>query len=239
MLDVDAITLETLKLEQPAAGVVVLTLNRPDRMNAMTVRMLEELDVVQRLLRDDQDVRVLVITGAGRAFCAGFDLAELGDLQEMTMARSFAFNDAAIGAVAAIRRLRVPVVAAINGAASGGGLSFVLNADIRLAAPAAKFNAPFVKVGLSVGELGASWHLTRLVGPGRAAELVYTGRSVDAAEAQRIGLVNRVVDGDALLDEAMELATRIASRPAADVQLSKRALLKGVEIPSLAAALEP
>ena len=131
------------------------------------------------------------------------------------------FQELATGALAAIRGLPVPVIAAINGAAAGGGMALALSADIRLASPTAKINAAFVKIGLSVGELGTSWTLTRLVGPGRAAEIAFTGRSSDAEEAERIGLVNRVVPAESLLDEAIALALAItANSPGrrADVQ---------------------
>jgi enoyl-CoA hydratase/carnithine racemase len=132
----------------------------------------------------------------------------------------------------------VPVIAAVNGAASGGGMSLALCTDIRLASPAARFNAAFVKIGLSVGELGTSWQLTRLLGPGRAAEIAYTGRMVDAEEAERIGLVNRLVSAERLLDEALELAAQVASNSPGGVRLSKRALQANQEIGSYAAALE-
>ena len=131
-----------------------------------------------------------------------------------------------------------PVIAAIHGPAAGGGLALSLAADIRLAAPTAKFNAAFVRVGLSVGELGTSWQLTRLVGPGRAAEIGYTGRMVEADEAARIGLVNRIVPSDKLFDEALDLAKQIARNSPGGVRMSKRALQRNQEVTSYAAALE-
>jgi enoyl-CoA hydratase/carnithine racemase len=130
------------------------------------------------------------------------------------------------------------VIAAIHGAASGGGLSLALVADIRLAAPTAKFNAAFVKVGLSIGELGTSWTLPRLIGPGRAAELAFTARTVGAEEAVRIGLVNRMVPSADLIDEAIAMAERIAANSPGGVRMSKRALQRNQEVTSYSAALE-
>jgi enoyl-CoA hydratase/carnithine racemase len=153
--------------------------------------------------------------------------------------RSFLkFQELATGALAAIRGLPVPVIAAVNGAAAGGGMALALCADIRLASPAGRLNAAFVKIGLSVGELGTSWQLTRLVGLGRAAEIAYTGRMVEADECERIGLVNRVVPAARLLDEALAVAARVAANSPGGVRLSKRALQANQEVASYAAALE-
>jgi enoyl-CoA hydratase/carnithine racemase len=231
------VNFETIQLERPLPGVIVATLNRPDRMNSMTFQMFEELAALPYELRDDDELRALIITGAGKAFCAGFDLDEIERLTEMGVRAFLKFQELASGAMAGIRGLRVPVIAAVNGAAAGGGLSLSLAADIRLASPTAKFNAAFVRVGLSVGELGTSWHLTRLVGPGRAAEIAYTGRFVDAEEAERIGLVNRVVPAESLLDEALALGGQIAANSPGGVQLSKRALQANLDT-SFTAALE-
>jgi enoyl-CoA hydratase/carnithine racemase len=238
MASTDTLQLETMLLERPQPGVAVLTLNRPDRLNAMTMRMFEELNLVPHALKDDDDLRALIITGAGRGFCAGYDLDRVDEITRMGVREFLKFQELATGGLAAIRGLRVPVIAAVNGAAAGGGMSLALAADIRLAAQEARFNAAFVKIGLSVGELGTSWTLTRLVGPGRAAEIAFTGRFVDAEEAERIGLVNRVVPSESLMNEAMALAARIASNSPAGVQLSKRALQANLETGSYAAALE-
>jgi enoyl-CoA hydratase/carnithine racemase len=179
------------------------------------------------------------MTGAGeRAFCAGFDLDEVKVIAEMGIREFLRFQELSAGGLAALRSLPFPVIAAVHGAASGGGLSLALSADIRLAAPTAKFNAAFVKVGLSAGELGTSWTLTRLVGPGRAAEIAFTGRNVEADEALRIGLVNRVVPAADLLGEALSLARRIGASPAAGVRMSKRALQRNLEVASYRAAVE-
>jgi enoyl-CoA hydratase/carnithine racemase len=230
--------LETLTLEVLDGEVAVMRINRPDRLNSMTVRMFTEFNLVAYALRDS-GVRALIMTGAGeRAFCAGFDLDQIQVITEMGVREFLKFQETATGGLAALRALPFPVIAAVHGAASGGGLSLALSADIRLAAPTAKFNAAFVKVGLSAGELGTSWQLTRLVGPGRAAEIAFTGRYVEAEEAARIGLVNRVVPTAELFDEAVAMARQIARNSPGGVRMSKRALHRNLEVASYAAALE-
>ena len=225
-------------LEHLGDGVSRLSLNRPDRMNSLTPELFDALaDAVRSVERDG--TRALVVTGAGeRAFCAGYDLAMLPALPAMTVPEFLDLEERASGAVAALHRLPFPVVAAIRGAASGGGLSLALAADLRLAAPDARLNAAFVRVGLSVGELGTSWLLTRLVGPGMAAELAFTGRLVAAEEAHAIGLVNRVVPGETLDDEAVALARELAAPDRNAARIGKRTLRARGEQPSLAAALD-
>lgn len=233
----DLPSLRTLAVEEPEPGVLLLRLNRPERMNSMTVEMFGEIRTAARALRDS-GARALILTGAGeRAFCAGFDLAEIEVITRMGVREFLKFQELATGGLAALRQLPFPVIAAIHGAASGGGLSLALTADIRLAAPTAKFNAAFVKVGLSAGELGTSWQLTRLVGPGRAAEIAYTARIIEAEEAARIGLVNRVVPSERLLGEALELTRQIAGNSPGGVRLSKQALQRNQENGSYAGAL--
>ncbi|WP_445548344.1 MULTISPECIES: enoyl-CoA hydratase/isomerase family protein [unclassified Frankia] len=238
MLQFEPPKLETLTLEPLAGGSVLLTVNRPHRMNSLTVKMFEEFNTVAHALRDT-DARALILTGAGgRAFCAGFDLDEIGVIATMGVREFLRFQEIAAGGFAAIRALPFPVVAAIHGAASGGGLALALAADIRLVAPTAKFNAPFVRLGLSIGDLGTSWQLTRLVGPGRAAEIAYTVRTVEAEEAVRIGLANRLVPSETLLEEAFTVAKQIAGNSPAGIRMSKRALQHNQENASFAAALE-
>jgi len=230
--------LETLRLDVLDGDIVVMTINRPERMNSQTVTMFHEHNTVARALRDT-NARALIIRGAGeRAFCAGFDLDEIDVITTMGVRGFLKFQEVATGGIAAIRGLPFPVIAAIQGPATGGGLALALAADIRLVAPTAKFSAAFVKVGLSVGELGTSYHLTRLVGPGRAAEIAYTARLVHADEAVRIGLANRMVPSDHLMDEAIALARRISENSPGGIRLSKRALQRNLEVASYAGALE-
>lgn len=228
----------TLALTRPRPGVMVVTLNRPDRLNAMTTAMFDDLEHLAVDLRDDDELRVVVMTGAGRAFCAGYDLDDADGLPELTARGMLARQEHGARAITAMRDLPQPLVAAVNGAAAGGGFALALAADIRLAARDAKLNAAMVRIGLSAGDLGISWLLPRLVNPGIAAELMYTGRFVDAEEAQRIGLVNRVVEPDALVDEALAVADAIAANSPFGVQLSKRALQAGLDGLPLRAAME-
>ena len=230
--------LQTLAIEPLAHGIAVLRINRPDRMNSQTVTMFTEYNIAARALRDS-GLRALILTGTGqRAFCAGFDLDEIDVITRMGVREYLKLQETAADGIAAIRHLPFPVIAAVHGAATGGGLALALAADIRLVAPTAKFSAAFVKVGLSAGELGTSYNLTRLVGPGRAAEMAYTGRLVGAEEAVRIGLANRMVPAEQLLDEAVAMATLIAANSPGGVRLSKRAIQRNQEITSYAAALE-
>jgi enoyl-CoA hydratase/carnithine racemase len=229
---------ETIRIEEPAAGVLLATLDRPKRLNAQTNQMFAELERLGLELRDRHDVRAVIVTGTGRAFCAGFDLADAAGLADLGALGMLRQQERAARALLAVRTAPMPVIAAVNGPAAGGGLALALAADIRLAAPEARFSAAFVRIGLSAGDLGTSWLLPRLVGPGRAAEIAYTGRLVDAEEAERIGLVNRVVPAEALMGEALALAREIAANSPGGVQLSKRALQANMEIGSYAAALE-
>ena len=192
--------LRTLTFEVAEAGIGVLRINRPERMNSQTVRMFTEYGLAAGALRDSR-LRALILTGAGeRAFCAGFDLDELDVIIRMGVREFLEFQETATGGIQAIRHLPFPVIAAVHGAAIGGGLALALAADIRLVSPTAKFSAAFLKVGLSMGELGTSYNLSRLIGPGRAAEIGYSARIVGAAEAVAIGLANRVVPADRLYD---------------------------------------
>jgi enoyl-CoA hydratase/carnithine racemase len=229
---------ETLRLEEQAPGVVVMTLDRPDRYNAMTNRMFAELERAALDLNDEDDLRVIVLTGAGAAFCGGYDLDDAEQLSGLGAIGMLNQQERAARALLAVRSVRVPVIAAVNGPAAGGGLALALQADIRLAAPEAKFNAAFVRIGLSAGDLGTSWLLTRLVGPAVASDIAFTGRMVYADEATRIGLANSVSEPGKLIDDALELAGQIVSNSPGGVQLSKRALHANMEVGSYAAAIE-
>ncbi|BBG02756.1 MULTISPECIES: enoyl-CoA hydratase/isomerase family protein [Pseudonocardia] len=228
----------TFRLERPRDGVVVLTLDRPAQYNAMTAVMFRELESAGRALDREPALRAVVLTGAGKAFCAGYDLADAEKLTELGALGMLDLQESAARALTAIRGIRVPVIAAVNGAAAGGGLALALAADIRLASPRARFVPSFVTIGLSAGDLGTSWLLPRLVGPAVAAEFLYSARTMAAAEAEETGLVNRVVPEEELLDSAVGLAAQICGNSPGGVQLSKRALHANMEASSYAAALE-
>jgi enoyl-CoA hydratase/carnithine racemase len=214
---------QTLTVAEPAPGICLVTLNRPDRLNAMTVTMFDELERVARTLTDDNDVRVVILTGAGAGFCAGYDLDDAELLPELSPLGMFDQQNRAAGALAAIRAIPVPVIAAINGAAAGGGFSLSLMADIRLGSPKAKFNAAFVKIGLSAGDLGVSWLLPRLIGPAQAAEMCFSGRIIEAEEAQRLGLLNFITGPDDLIERSLKMAAQICANSPGGIKISKRA----------------
>jgi enoyl-CoA hydratase/carnithine racemase len=217
---------------------VLVTLNRPDRLNAITFQMFDEMHDLCRSLLSDGEARAVVITGAGRGFCAGLDLDDAETLPDMTPHEMMLGQQHWAGAFVNFHELPQPVIAAVNGPAAGGGLGLALAADIRLASPTARFNAAFVRIGLSAGDVGVSWSLPRVVGLGRAAEIMLTGRFVEAEEAATIGLVNRVVPEDRLLDEAFAVAEQIAANTPFGVTLTKRVLNANVDAGSLSQAVE-
>lgn len=230
--------LATLNFTVIDGRIGVLRMNRPDRMNSQTSEMFAEFGIAARSLRD-LPLRALILTGAGdKAFCAGFDLEQIDILTRMGPLEFVRYIEMCTSGIQGLRELPYPVIAAVHGAATGGGLSLALAADIRLVAPTAKFSAAFVKLGLSMGELGTSYNLPRLVGPGRAAEISFTGRIVGAEEAERIGLANRVVPSESLFDEALAMARTIAQNSPGGIRMSKTAIQRNQEITSYAAALE-
>jgi 2-(1,2-epoxy-1,2-dihydrophenyl)acetyl-CoA isomerase len=217
--------------------VGLITLNRPEKLNAFADRMRDELAEITRAAAEDDAIGALVITGAGRAFCAGADIEYMHDLvvrEEWDTLE--ALVDAGARVVSTIDGLQKPVLAAVNGPAAGGGASLALACDIRVAATSASIGQTFNRVGLQP-DWGATYFLPRLVGLGRALELVFTGEMLSAGEALRVGLFNRVVDDQRLMDETMSLAARIAAKPRQAVALAKQAMRQGVGS-SLAEALE-
>jgi enoyl-CoA hydratase/carnithine racemase len=227
----------TLSVERPAGGVVLARLNRPDRLNAITFEMFDEFVALQQDVEADADARVLVLTGAGRGFCAGLDLDQAETLPHMPAAEMLAGQESWARSIAGFRELTKPVIAAVNGAAAGAGMALALAADIRIGSEQARFNAAFVSIGLTGGDLGTSWALPRLVGLGRAYEILLTGRFVDAEEALRIGLVTDVVAADGLLDRALATADLIVGNSPVGMALTKQVVQNNVDAPSLDAAL--
>lgn len=229
---------ETMRLERPRPGVALITLDRPERLNALTFRMFDEFHEVSAEIAADKEIRAVVLTGEGRGFCSGLDLDEAATLPDMTPSEMMLGQERWAGSMVALHELPQPVIAAVNGAAAGGGLGVALAADMRIASPQARFNAAFVRIGLSAGDIGVSWALPRIIGFGLAAEILTTGRFVDAEEAARIGLVNRVVPAEALLDEAFAVAEQIAANSPFGVMLTKRVLHANVDAPGLRSAIE-
>ena len=231
-----------VRVEQPRPGIAVVTLDRPERMNAMAFDVMVPLRESLQAVSHDNDVRVVVLTGAGTAFCSGADLEDPGRVPGIdgltlpTIAlRSMELLDEVI---LTIRRMHQPVVAAVNGPAIGGGFCLALACDIRIAAESAYFRAAGISNGLTASELGISYLLPRIAGASRAAEIMLTGRDVDATEAERIGIVARVVGGDALIDECFEIATRIIGYSRPGVELTKRMLTASLDAASLSAHMD-
>jgi enoyl-CoA hydratase/carnithine racemase len=224
--------------EQTDTGVATITLNRPERLNALTFEVYRELTDTFAALRNETDVRVVVITGAGRAFCSGGDVHDIiGELFDRDMEGLLAFTRMTCELVRNIRALRKPVIASLNGTTAGAGACIALASDLRIASEAAKIAFLFVKVGLSGADMGAAYLLPRVVGLTKATELLYTGDFISAPEAERIGLYNRVVPGDQLSAITRELAERLAQGPAFAIAKTKELLDREANM-SLDAALE-
>lgn len=215
------------------AGVATITLNRPDRLNAFTTQMTAELLAALKTCARDDAIRCIILTGAGRGFCAGQDLSEI---EALTGSVSDHLRHGFNQVVLSMRGLEKPIIARLNGAVAGAGLGAALAADLRIAADTAKFASAFLGIGL-VPDTGMSWLLYHLAGPARAFELIATGRRLDAAEALAFGLVNQVVPAAELDARVAELAQALAQAPTRGIGLSKR-LLNRVAHLSLAEALE-
>ena len=224
-------------VEHPRPHVALVTLNRPERMNSMAFDVMVPLKEVLENLSYDNAVRVVVLTGAGKGFSSGADHKSAGSVphvQGLTRP-TYALRSMQIldDVILALRRLHQPVIAAVNGAAIGGGLCLALAADIRVASHGAYFRAAGINNGLTASELGLSYLLPRAIGSSRAFEIMLTGRDIDAEEAERIGLVSRQVPDDRLLETCNDMAERIAAFSRPGVELTKRTLWSGLDAASL------
>ena len=214
---------ETLIVERPHPGVLVVTLNRPKKLNAINGVMRRELIQTLASVAGDESVNVVVLTGAGRGFCSGIDMRDFGPgVPEATdpAIDRLRFQESMAALPQAIRNLPQPVVAAVNGPCVGAGLALCLAADIRICSGAATFGNAAILLGLSGAEMGMSYHLPRIVGTSVAADWMLTGRTVTADEADRRGLVSEVVEPDRLGDRAIEVASAIADLSPLGVQLT-------------------
>ncbi|MBA2327384.1 MAG: enoyl-CoA hydratase/isomerase family protein [Actinobacteria bacterium] len=229
--------METVIVER-SGGVVTLTLNRSEKKNAINGVMWRELIEVFDEVADSADDRVLVITGAGDGFCSGADLTDAGNTDELRGGVGASVRQMRVVGRAALRlhELPKPTIAAVNGVAAGAGCNLALGCDLIVASDRARFTEIFSKRGLSV-DFGGSWVLPRLVGLHKAKELVYLAEIIDAAEAERIGIVNRVVPHDELDKNVAELAGRLAALPPIQLSVSKRLLNQSFSV-SMADALE-
>lgn len=246
MADIDVTTTDD--------DLAIVTITRPERMNALSSNTLAAMHRAFDTIGGDPAIRAVVVTGEGRSFCAGADMkadptvdaddtggTPLGVLMPRlrgSVTRTFASQEFMAGLFEKIHRLRQPVIAAVNGHAHGGGFALSLACDIRFAARSATFGAVFIKRGVSACDMGTSYHLPRLVGAARSAELLLTGRVFDAAEAERIGLVVDVVDDGTVLDRALATARQIAENGPLAVWMTKETMWQTVDSPSLRHALD-
>ncbi|KWX56480.1 enoyl-CoA hydratase [Mycobacterium sp. NAZ190054] len=229
-------------VEHPRPGVALVTLNRPERMNSMAFDVMVPLKAALDEITHDNDVRVVVLTGAGAGFSSGADHKSAGSVPHVAgLTRpSFGLRSMEVldDVILALRKLHQPVIAAVNGAAIGGGLCLALAADIRVASTDAYFRAAGINNGLTASELGLSYLLPRAIGSSRAFEIMLTGRDVDADEAERIGLVSRQVAAAELLPTCYDMAERIAAYSRPGAELTKRTLWSGLDAGSLEAHMQ-
>jgi enoyl-CoA hydratase/carnithine racemase len=222
----------------PDTGVATITLNRPERLNALTFEVYDELRNTFRALHDEDRVRVVVVTGTGKGFCTGGDVEDIiGRLFERDMRGLLEFTRMTCDLILAMRRCRKPVIGALNGTVAGAGAVIATACDMRVAAENARIAYLFTRVGLSGADMGAAWMLPRIVGLAKASELLMTGDFIDAREAHRIGLYNRVVPEGEALAAANQLAEQLAKGPSFALEITKDSLNREASM-DLAGALE-
>ena len=235
--------MSTILSESIEEGVTLLTLNRPERRNALALSLLRDVTEELKRLRHDRATRVVILNGAGPSFCAGADLVQEGEVppgaEEMgELGFAYRMQEEIAELMIAVHELPKPVIGAVHGAAVGGGLALALACDMRVAADTARFGSVFIRVGLSSCDVGTSYFLPRLVGPGRAFELMTTGRHFDAAEALEMGLVQSVVPEGEEVDKALESARLMVENSEYGVWMTKSGLWTNVDAPSLRHAME-
>ena len=234
----------TIKFEQTEPGIGQITLCRPERLNAINFQMLDEMHQLYEELFVNEEIRVIILVGQGRGFCSGADLMD----EKLSSEAERYFPDPASflarvqkkysRLIVELKRLPQPIIAAVQGAAAGGGLCMALASDVIYAGPRAKFIPSFINIGLSGGELGTSYFLPRMIGSVRAAEILMTGRAVLAEEAERIGLINRVVEEESLLKTAYDTARIMLTKSVTGLKQTKEILIHNLNAPSLDSAIE-
>ncbi len=218
---------QTIKVEQ-ADGIATITLNSSEKLNSLSWKMMREMTRACDEIERGGRARVIVFAGAGRAFCAGADLDDLQKTVSLKPAQREPNLKAWFKLIWRIKNVELPTIAAVQGAALGGGFALAIACDIRIAADDAKVGSVFVQRGASSADMGMSWMLPRIVGAGWAAELMFTGDIIDAAKGERIGLFNRVVPRDQLMQATMELAAKLAAGPPLGLKFTKRALNRSI-----------
>jgi enoyl-CoA hydratase/carnithine racemase len=248
---------ETIRFELRENGIGILTLNRPEKLNAMSFQMIEDLHTILDHLMTNLDCRVVLLQAEGRVFCAGLDLKESMVLQSKKKPQElknkfFYINTPEKDLIKAklyaqwrtsqliikMRKINQPIIALIDGAASGAGFTFTLASDIRIATKNARFNNAFINIGFSGSDLASSYHLPRLIGMSRAAEILYTGRFVNAEEAHKIGLVLKVVEPEELFNEGIALAEDLLTKSPLGLRMTKQAINLSLDSPSLETIME-
>ena len=233
---------ENIVVDSPRSGVARITLNRPERLNALTLGLVYDIHYSLDRSYNHHETRAIIITGAGRGFCAGLDLTGFGTIPGTEtfgqQQQGMAVQQHIAEIVHHMRDVRQPIIAAINGAAAGGGFAIACASDIRYCSTSAKFGTAFVRLGVSGCDIGVSWMLPRLIGASRAWELMLTGRGVESEEASRIGLVSGVVSEDGLIDTCLAVAAEIESNSPFGVWMTKEVMWSNLEIPSLRAGID-
>ncbi|MBY8985528.1 MAG: enoyl-CoA hydratase/isomerase family protein [Candidatus Lokiarchaeota archaeon] len=245
---------ETLKVQEREDGISIITFNRPYRLNAINFQFVDDLQDYLNKLENNLNIRVVILTGEGRTFCSGLDLKEgqvifnekvPENIQKFKylhltdkIKRATIVQKVISQLMVQLRRIPQPIIAAIRGSAYGGGLSLALASDIRIAGESAEFCNAYIKIGLSGADCGSSYWLPRLIGFSRAAEFMYTGRIMDAKEADKIGLVSKIVPDKEILNEALNIAKQILNKSPIGVRFTKDALNMNVDAPSLESAIK-
>jgi enoyl-CoA hydratase/carnithine racemase len=224
-------------LVEARGAVEIATLNRPDRLNALSEGLVDDLNAYFAGLADRRDVRVVILRGAGRGFCAGLDIQEDRSSDETPVLRTLRTQTAIGNIYRKMRACPQPIIALGHGAACGGGLSLLLASDVRYATPDFRCNAAYIRIGLGGCDMASSYFLPRLVGASLAAEMILTGRFIDAERALRAGLVSEIVDADALLGRGLALADEMLATSPHGLRLSKQALNLNIDAQSLDAAM--
>ncbi|MHA1271269.1 MAG: enoyl-CoA hydratase/isomerase family protein [Candidatus Helarchaeota archaeon] len=240
---------ETIKFNLQENGLGIITLNRPKSLNAINFQMVEDIHNLLDHLMVNLECRVLILNAEGKGFCSGLDLKESNvlatkrvpeeykkfyflDVPEIVKLRMY-FQWRISNIIVKMRRISQPIIAAINGPATGGGFTLAMASDIRVASENARFNNAFIKIGVSGADLGSSWFLPRLIGLSRASEILYTGRFFDAYEAEKIGFVSKVVPDDKLLDTTIEIAKNMLNKSPLGLRMTKEAINLSLDAPSL------
>ncbi|MDT5125517.1 MAG: enoyl-CoA hydratase [Mycobacterium sp.] len=230
-----------LEVTRPRPDVALVTLNRPDKLNALNYGLVEELHATLEAIDEDDECRVVVLTGAGRGFCSGLDLTdpfpEEANRGLEFPRSSMRWQERIANLTTRLIHLRQPVIAAVNGPAYGGGFALALASDIRIASESARFCTQFIKLGIGGCDIGVSYTLPRMLGAGQAFDLILTARTVAADEALRLGLVSRLSSGS-VVDDALEIAETLCGYGKFGVESTKQVLWANLDAPSLEAALQ-